>query len=40
MHENPIRRGIVDVASNYAWSSARAYEEIDDPIVTLSKELV
>ncbi|MBU0691015.1 transposase [bacterium] len=40
MHENPIRRRIVETASDYLWSSARAYDGIKDPIITLSKELI
>jgi REP element-mobilizing transposase RayT len=40
MHNNPIRRGIADTALAYSWSSASAYEGIEDSIITLSTELV
>lgn len=37
MHANPVRRGIVDRAEDYPWSSVRDYMEIEESIVTLSK---
>jgi NADPH-dependent curcumin reductase CurA len=40
MHFNPVRRGLVEAAENYAWSSAREWAGTEKGIVHLSKELM
>ena len=35
VHQNPVKRGIVSKASEYRWSSARAWETGDDEPISL-----
>jgi putative transposase len=37
IHENPVRRGLVEHVENYPWSSARDYLELSSGIVQLLK---
>jgi putative transposase len=37
IHENPLRRGLVDHVEDYKWSSARQLYEIEQGIVTLTE---
>lgn len=38
MHDNPVRAGIVDVAVEYAYSSARNYECDDDTLIVVDRD--
>jgi putative transposase len=40
MHFNPVRRGLVEAAEKYAWSSARDWAGTEAGIVHISKELM
>ena len=40
VHQNPVKRGIVSKASEYRWSSARAWETGDDEPISLDRATV
>jgi putative transposase len=40
MHENPVRRGLVELPEAYLWSSARDWMDLESGIIHLSKELI
>jgi len=38
IHENPVRRGLVEQAAQWEWSSARAYAGWPDPLIPIDFE--
>lgn len=36
IHENPVRRDLVDIPEDYPWSSAREYAELEQGIVHIT----
>ncbi len=37
IHENPVRRGLVESAADYRWSSAQWWQGRDDAIITMDR---
>ncbi len=35
LHDNPVRRGLVELATDWRWSSARWYAELDDVVLEM-----
>jgi putative transposase len=35
LHDNPVRRGLVDVATDWRWSSARSYAGLDGVVLQM-----